>query len=95
MPTLRKGAYVIGTTQNITTSGSSQQSTAVGASTTVVRIAVNADTYIAVGSNPTATTSSMMIPSGGTEFIAVNESTDKIAVLQVSASGIASITELA
>jgi hypothetical protein len=94
MSLLRKGAYVPGTTQNITTSGTSQASSAVGASTAIVRIAVNADTYIAVGSAPTATTSSMLIPSGGTEFIAVNKGTDKIAVLQVSASGIASITEL-
>ena len=57
MLTVRKGAYNPGTVQNITTSGSSQQSSAVGSGTTIIRIAVNADTYVAIGSNPTATTS--------------------------------------
>jgi len=93
--TVRKGAYIPGTIQNITTSGSSQASSAVGSNTSIVRIAVNADTYVAVGSNPTATSSSMMMPSGAVEFIAVTAGTDKVAVLQVSAAGVASIVELA
>jgi anaerobic selenocysteine-containing dehydrogenase len=95
MPILRKGAYAIGTVQNITTSGMSQQSAAVGASTTIIRVAVNADTFIAIGSNPTASSSTLFMPAGDVEFFAVNEGTDKVAVIQSTASGICSITELA
>lgn len=93
--TVRKGAYIPGTVQNITTSGTSQASSAVGATTSIVRIAVNADTYIAVGAAPIASSSTMMLPAGSVEFIAVTGGVTKIAVIQVSASGIASITELA
>jgi hypothetical protein len=93
--TVRKGAYIPGTVQNITTSGSSQQSSAVGSGTSIVRIAVNQDTYIAVGANPTASSSTMLMPAGSVEFIAVTGGVTKVAVLQVSSSGVASITELA
>lgn len=96
MSYLIQGAFVPGTVQNITTSGSSQATgNAVGSSTAIVRVAVNQDTYVAVGSTPTATTGSMLIPAGGVEFLAVSPGTSKIAVLQVSTSGVASITELA
>ena len=95
MLTVRKGAYNPGTVQNITTSGSSQQSSAVGSGTTIIRIAVNADTYVAIGSNPTATTSSMLMPAGDVEFLVATGGVTKVAVLQVSAAGVASITELA
>jgi len=93
--TVRKGAYIPGTIQNITTSGSSQASSAVGAGTSIIRIAVNADTYVAIGANPTATTSSMLMPAGDVEFLAVTGGVTKVAVLQVSAAGVASIVELA
>lgn len=96
MSYLIQGAFVPGTVQNITTSGSSQATAnAVGSSTAIVRVAVNQDTYVALGSTPTATTSSMLIPAGGVEFLAVVPNTTKVAVLQVSSSGVASITELA
>jgi hypothetical protein len=93
--TVRKGAYIPGTVQNITTTGSSQQSSAVGAGSSIIRVAVNQDTYIAVGANPTATTSSMMMPAGAVEFLAVTGGVTKVAVLQVSSAGVVSITELA
>lgn len=92
MSFLRDGAYIPSTTQNITTSGSSQQSAAVD--NYVARIAVTQDTYVSVGSDPTATTSSMLIPAGGVEFFATTPGVTKIAVLQVSEAGIASITSL-
>lgn len=92
MSFLRDGAYIPGTTQNITTSGSSQQSAVVD--NYITRISVTQDTYVAIGENPTATTSSMLIPAGGVEFFATTPSETKIAVLQVSEPGIASITSL-
>jgi len=96
MSYLIQGAFVPGTVQNITTSDTSQATAnAVGSTSAIVRIAVNQDTYIDIGSDPEATTSSMLITAGGVEYVAVVPSTSKIAVLQVSTSGVASITELA
>jgi hypothetical protein len=96
MSYVRQGSFLPGTTVNITTSGSSQASGAVGNTTAIVRVAVTENTYVAVGTgNVTATANSMMIAAGGVEFLAVQPSTGNVAVLQVSAAGIASITQLA
>jgi hypothetical protein len=93
--TLRKGAYIPGVTQNFATSGTSAATTnAVGSGTTVVRISVTQDTYIAIGPTPTAGTQNMLIPGGGVEFIAVNAGIDKVAAVQVSTAGVVSVTEL-
>jgi hypothetical protein len=96
MSYVRQGSFLPGTTVNITTSGSSQASGAVGNTTAIVRVAVTENTYVAVGTgNVTATANSMVIPAGGVEFLAVQPSTGNVAVLQVSTAGIASITQLA
>jgi len=95
MAYLIQGAFQPGTVQNFTTSGSSQVSAAVGNTTSIVRVAVNQDTYVATGSEPTATTGSMLITAGGVEYLAVTPGVTKIAVLQVSDAGRASVTELA
>ena len=92
--TFRKGAYVPGTSVGYTTSGSSQQSSAASATASIVRVAVNQDTYVAVGDSPTATANSLMMPAGSVEFFAVTEG-QKVAFLQVSAAGRISVTELA
>ena len=96
MSYVRQGSYLPGITVNIATSGSSQASGAVGNTTAIVRVAVTENTYVAVGTgNVTATANSMVIPAGGVEFLAVQPSVGNVAVLQVSSSGIASITQLA
>jgi hypothetical protein len=96
MSYVRQGSFLPGTTVNITTSGSSQASGAMGNTTAIVRVAVTENTYVAVGTgNVTATANSMVIPAGGVEFLAVQPSTGNVAVLQVSSAGIASITQLA
>jgi hypothetical protein len=96
MSYVRQGSFLPGTTVNITTSGSSQASGAVGNTTAIVRVAVTENTYVAVGTgNVTANTSGMLIAAGGVEFLAVTPGTGNVAVLQVSAAGIASITQLA
>ena len=91
----RKGAYYPGTTQNQTTTSTSQYTNAFGTYTSIVRIAVGADTYVRpiATTATTATISSMIIPAGGVEFLALNGGT-RIAHLQVSASGWISVTEL-
>lgn len=92
--TFRKGAYVPGPSVGYTTSGGSQQSAAFSANVSIVRVAVNQDTYVAVGLNPTANANSLMMPAGSVEFFAVVES-EQVAFLQVSQAGRISVTELA
>lgn len=92
--TLRNGAFVPGTTENITTSGSNQVSATVSANASIVRICCQQDTYISIGSAPVADANSMVILGGSTEFLAVEPGVTKVGVLQVSSSGIVSITEL-
>lgn len=92
--TIRNGAFVPGVTQNITTSGSAQSSNVVGNTTSIIRITCKQDTYIELGSTPTATANSMVILGGTTELISVEPGVTAVSVLQVSAAGIVSITEL-
>jgi hypothetical protein len=95
MSYLRQGSYSPGTTTNFTTSASSQVTAEVGNTTSIVRVSTTEAIYVEIGTNPTATTGSLMIPGGGTEFFAVDPGSSKVAVLQVSTPGVASITELA
>jgi hypothetical protein len=91
----RKGAYYPGTTQNQTTTSTSAVSSAFGSTTSIVRVAVQNDTYIqpVATTATTATISSMIIPGGGVEFLAVSPGT-RLAHLLVSSAGWISITEL-
>ena len=93
--TFKKGAYYPGTTQNQTTNTSSQYTNAFAAGTSIVRVAVQNDTYVQpiVTTATLATSSSMIIPAGGVEFLAVPAGS-RIAHLQVSSSGWISITQL-
>lgn len=52
-------------------SGSSAQSSAVNAATTVIRLHTDAICSIAIGTNPTATTSTMRMAADTTEYFAV------------------------
>jgi hypothetical protein len=95
MTLFRNGAYLPGTTQNFTTTASSQNSNAVGSSTGIIRIAVNQDTYVALGNaTPTANNTCMMIPAGHVELVCVTESASEVAFVQVTTGGRISITEL-
>jgi hypothetical protein len=72
--TVNKGAFYPGVTQNILTSGTSQISDPVGATTSIIRISCQHDTYVQITNTndaADATTDSMMILGGGTEFITV------------------------
>jgi hypothetical protein len=91
----RKGAYFPGTTQNQTTTSTGGVTTAFGTYTSIVRVAVQNDTYVQPVSSTatTATVSSMIIPANGVEFLAVAGGT-YIAHKQVSNGGWISITEL-
>ena len=92
--TIRNGAFVPGTTQNLVTGGSSVESANVSPTASIIRVCCQQDTYVELGSAPTADSNSMIILGGSTEFLAVEPGITIVSVLQVSASGIVSITEL-
>jgi len=91
----RKGAYYPGTTQNQTTTSTSAVTNAFGTYTSIVRVAVQNDTYVqpVATTATTATINSMIIPGGGCEFFAVDGGT-RVAHKLVSSAGWISITEL-
>lgn len=57
--------------QTVSLSGSSAQSAAFGASTTMIRVHTDAICSILIGSNPTATTAKKRLPADHTEYFAV------------------------
>ncbi|MGE4259225.1 MAG: hypothetical protein AB7F19_07775 [Candidatus Babeliales bacterium] len=81
-----------GTSQNVSVSGSSTQSSAVGAGTRLVRLASTTACHIAIGSNPTATSTSALVFANVPEYVQCSPG-DKIAVIQDSASGTLNIVE--
>ena len=80
------GVPGLGTTQVFTVTNSSVQSTAFGASTTMIRISCSSGhCHFAIGTNPTASiTTSPMMPNNFSEIIRVNPG-DKIAVIKDAA----------
>jgi hypothetical protein len=83
---------IAGTNQNLTSSGSSAQSTAF-TSVNKVRIAATQAVYIAFAANPTATSSDLVLPANGVETFTITPG-HKVAVLQVTSGGIVSITPI-
>lgn len=65
--------------------GSSTQSSAVGANTSVVRLCADIDCYVAFGTNPTASSSTHYLPAKVPEYFGVAGSS-KIAALRYSGS---------
>jgi hypothetical protein len=85
-----------GVSQVITVGATSSQSNAVAADCTIVRLAnINsAPLFFAVGTNPTATTTtSAMLPVNAVEYIAVNGG-DKIAVIRGATATDVCITQI-
>jgi hypothetical protein len=80
------------TTASVAIGGTSVQLT-IPSNTEVVRIAATADCYIEFGANPTATDESMLFPYG-VEVFRLPLGVTKIAVLQVSTSGVLAVTKL-
>ena len=83
-------------TANVATSTSSAQSAALGTAESGVfwvRLCADTDTYYAVGSNPTATTSSTFLPADTIEIIKVDVG-DKVAGIIDTGTGILGVTVL-
>ena len=74
-------SYILGTTQTVAVGSSSAQSTAVSGKLNVYRVIASCDTHIEFGTNPTATTSSAMLPAYTIEYIVIPEG-EKMAVLK-------------
>ena len=91
------GVPSLGTAQIFTVSNSSVQSTAFGASTTMVRLSCSlGHCHFQIGANPTASlTTSPMMPNNFTEIIRVSPG-QKIAVIKDAtvAASTFSVTEL-
>lgn len=90
----------LGTNQNLTAGVTATASSAFGQETTLIRVATNSLTgagshvHFAIGTAPTATTSTALIPCGVIEYIAVAPG-DKISVLRGGALDInVSVTEI-
>lgn len=82
----------IGTTQNRTFTGTTAQSSAVGATTNIVRVVATQNCWIKFGASPTATTSDIYLPSGVVEYFKITPG-HKIAAIQDSTGGTLNIGE--
>jgi hypothetical protein len=83
-----------GTSQKVAVTATSAQSAALGATTTLIRVAATQNMHLAFGANPTAVAdgTNYYLPAGVTECIAVVSGT-KIAAIRDSADGSLFITE--
>jgi hypothetical protein len=78
-------------TSVITMSGTSAQSSAIGANIQYVRLVADANCHYEIGANPTATTSTVYLPVGEIETIKISEG-EKVA--GICASGNLYVTSL-
>ena len=88
--------YAFGTTQVMTVSASSVQSTAIASNCTIIRLANGsaAQCHFEIGSNPTASlTTSAMLPANAIEYIKVTGG-DKVAVIRNATATDVSITQI-
>ena len=88
--------YSLGTTQVMTVTASSVQSTAIASDCTIIRLANGsaAHCHFSIGANPTATTTtSPMLPANAVEYIKVKGG-DKVAVIRGGTATDVSITQV-
>ena len=81
----------LGTTQTVSYDASTQ-STAMGINTFIVRVVGSTDCHIAIGSNPTATTSRTFLPAYSVEYFKIAPD-QKIAAIKNTTAGTLYITE--
>lgn len=87
------GPFGHGTSQDVTTSGTSAQSAAVGSTTKVCLICATAACRYRTGTSPTAVATDAYLPANEPRLIPVTPG-DKIAAIQESAGGKLNIVEL-
>lgn len=84
---------VPGTNQTVAFTGTSAQSAAFAASTSIIRVVASEACFLVFGADPTATTGGMFLPSGVVEYFAVTPG-QKVAAIQASTGGSLYITEV-
>ena len=80
------------TTQKVTSSGTSAQSSAFGSNVEYVRVIGDADCHIEFGVNPTATNAKIFLASKSEEFFKVSEG-EKVAVIGSANLYVTELTE--
>jgi hypothetical protein len=88
--------FALGTTQVMTVTATSAQSTAIASDCTIIRLANGsaAQCHFEIGTNPTATlTTSAMLPANSVEFIKVAGGS-KVAVIRGATATDVSITQI-
>ncbi len=86
-------AFILKNTSTVTVASSSAQTSALTNTNLTYRVIASCDTHFEIGSNPTATTGSAMLPAYTIEYIIVPEG-EKIAFLKFATqTGTAYITE--
>lgn len=81
------------TTSKITISGTSAQSSAIGSNISYVRLASDTACNFTIGTNPTATASSVYLPPNEIDIIKISEG-EKVAVIGTSGNlYVTSLTE--
>jgi hypothetical protein len=85
---------LVGTGQNITTSGTAaNNSTAFGPATQIIRITGTAAFRYRVGPAAVAVATDTLLPTGAVEYIGVVKG-DRLSVIQDSAAGVVNVTEM-
>jgi hypothetical protein len=82
-----------GTTQAVSYDSSTQTTNAVGSTTTVVQVTCTTAAFVAIGTDPTAsTTNGAYVPAATPVKFAINPG-DKVAALKVASAGTMYVTE--
>lgn len=82
----------LGVASAISFGATSSQSAVFGAGTNIIRLVASQGAYIAIGENPTATTSSAFLPAGLVEYLRVTPGY-RVAALRTSVDGVLSVVE--
>lgn len=85
-------AVFLGPCQNRSLTTTAGVSSVFGPTTGLIRVVATVDCYIDISINPTATTSSSLLPAGVVEYFGTSPG-ERISFKSVSDSGIISITE--
>jgi hypothetical protein len=85
-------AVGLGASQVVAIGGASAQSVAMGFATRLARMVATVDCHIAIGADPTATTTSTFLPAGVPEYFEIREG-QKVAVIQSTGPGNLFVTE--
>ncbi len=86
------GRILVGTSQDVAIGAASVPSTAFGAQTYKVRVAVTSDCRIRIEKTPVAIVTDTLMSAGSTEWFTCSPG-EKIACIQVSGAGTMNVTE--